>query len=106
MIDDLIQKLNAEVNIPFVSEAREEGIIRWLVEKIQPHIPEWVLALMASAADGLTMEELKPHEDVIVAEINKLVDLPATPEVIEERLIRFVVRGLLEYACSGNAMPA
>ena len=106
VVSGLIDKLNAEVNVPFVSEAKERTVIEWLVEKITPHVPEWMLAFMATAADGITADEVMQHEAVIVAEINKLVDMPGTPEFIEERLIQFVVHSLLEYALKGNAIPA
>jgi hypothetical protein len=106
VVTDLIDKLNAEVNVPFVSEAKERSVIEWLVGKITPHIPEWMLAFMSTAADGITVDEVMQHEAVIVAELNKLVDLPGTPEFVEEKLIQFVVHAILEYSLKGNAIPA
>lgn len=106
VVTDLITKLNDQIDVPFVSEAKERSVIEWLVAKITPQIPEWILAFMATAADGLTMEEVQQHESVIVAEINKVVDLPGTPEFIEEKLIAFIVHVILEYALHGNAAPS
>lgn len=105
VVNDLIDKLNAEINVPFASEAKERSVIEWLVGKITPHIPEWVLAFMTSAADGISAEEVKQHEVVIIEEINKLVDIPGTPEFIEAKLIEFVVHALLEYALHGKSAP-
>jgi len=106
VVTDLINKLNDQVDVPFVSEAKERAVIEWLVGKITPHIPEWVLAFMASAADGLSAEEVAHHEKVIVEELNKLIDLPGTPEFVEAKLIGFVVHALLEYALQGNAIAS
>jgi hypothetical protein len=105
VIDDLVKKLNAELDVPFVPESAEEKAIRWIVEKVAPHVPEWALVAMATVADGVTKEELEKLAEVLVAEINKLVDLPGVPEVVEAKLISFVVNGLLDYALAGNKIP-
>jgi hypothetical protein len=106
VVTDLINKLNDQVDVPFVSEDKERIAIEWLVGKIAPHVPEWLLAFMATAADGITVDEVRQHEEVIVAEINKIIDLPGVPEFVEAKLIGFVVHGLLDYALKGNAIPA
>lgn len=105
VVEELVKKLNQELNVPFITEAQEERVIRWLVGLVAPKVPVWVLAFMSSVATGTTVEELKEHEDVIVAEVNKLVDVPWTPENIEAALIRPIVHAILEYALVGNKMP-
>lgn len=105
VVDDLVKKLNAQLDIPFVNEAKEGAALYWLVERVSAKVPNWVLAFMDSAADGLTRDEVAKHEDVIVDEINKVLDLPGTPEFIEDKLIRFVVKAILEYAVKGFAAP-
>lgn len=105
VIDDLVKKLNAELNIPFVPESAEETGIRWIVEKVAPHVPEWALVAMTTVAHGVTKEDLAKLAEVLVVEINKVVDIPGVPEVVEEKLIGFVVNGLLEYALAGNKIP-
>ena len=105
VVDDLVKKLNAQLDIPFVNEAKEGAALYWLVDRVAAKVPNWVLAFMDSAADGLTLDEVSKHEDVIVDEINKVLDLPGTPEFIEDKLIRFVVKAILEYAVKGFAAP-
>ncbi len=105
VIDDLVKKMNDEFNLPLVPESAEEFGIRWIVEKVAPLMPEWALVAMATLADGVTKDELKKLADVLVDELNKLIDLPGTPEVIEGKLISFVVNGLLDYALEGNKIP-
>jgi hypothetical protein len=102
---DLVKKLNDQTDIPFLNEAQEGAVIQWLVDRVTPLVPPWIVAFMASAADGLTPEELKTHKEIAVAELNKLIDLPGTPEFVEERLIRFVVNGLFDFSLKGNAAP-
>jgi hypothetical protein len=105
VVNDLVKKLNDQLDIPFVNEAKEGAALYWLVERVSQKVPYWVLGFMDSAADGLTLDEVGKHENVIVDEINKILDLPGTPEFIEDRLIRFVVKAILEYAVKGFEAP-
>jgi hypothetical protein len=105
VIDDLVRKLNDQFNFPILSEESEAKGINWLVTKVAPHVPEWALVAMATVADGVTREELETLKTVLVGEINKLVDIPGAPEMLEARLIGFVVDGLLEYALEGHVLP-
>jgi hypothetical protein len=105
VVNDLVKKLNDQLDIPFVNEAKEGAALYWLVERVSQKVPYWVLGFMDSAADGLTRDEVAKHEDIIVDEINKVLDLPGTPEFIEEKLIRFVVKAILEYALVGMKAP-
>ena len=105
VIDDLVRKLNEETDLPFISEGTEEKVIRWAVETVAPHLPDYVVQFMASAADGLTDEEVKTFRTTIVREANKALDLPGLPEFAEERIIAFVVDGILAYARQGSQKP-
>ena len=105
VIDDLIRKINENLDVPLVSESAEARGIQWIVEKCVPHVPEWALVAMATVADGVTMEELETLGKVLTEEINKALDIPGAPEFVEEKLISLVVKGLLEYALQNNALP-
>lgn len=105
VVKDLVDKLNDQLDVPFANEAQEGAALYWLVDRVSQNIPLWVLTFMTSAADGLTSDEVAKHEDVIVAEINKVLDLPGTPEFVEEKLIRFVVKAMLQYAVVGFKAP-
>lgn len=105
VIDDLVRKINENLDIPLVPEEVEAKGILWLVEKCTPHIPEWAIAAMATVADGVTMDELKTLAEVLTTEINKALDIPGAPEFVEEKLIGLVVNGLLEYALHDHALP-
>lgn len=103
-VDQLVQVLNDQLDLPFVSEDQEARVIRWAVNLVVPKIPEWVLPFLVSAADGLAPEDIAVHEETIVQEVNRLVDVPWTPEGMEEMLIRPVVHAILQYALQGNAL--
>lgn len=105
VIDELVAKINFELDVPFVPEGQEERVIRWAVGLVSPHIPVWVLGFMSSLSDGLTMDELELHLEEIVRQVNGFLDIPWVPETIEASLIRPVVRHLLEYALAGAKMP-
>ena len=106
VVNDVVKKLNDATNIPLVSEDVEGQWIEKLVLLINDHLPAWVVQFMASAADGLTAEELKVHQDVIVADLCKRINMSKLlPDFIEAKLIRYVVNAVLEYARAGFAAP-
>jgi hypothetical protein len=106
VVDDVVAKLNAAVDIPFVGEVTEGVYIEKLVALVSDHLPPWVVQFMASAVDGLTVDELAVHEDVIVADLVKRINLSKLlPDFVEAKLIRYVVHTILEYAREGFAAP-
>jgi|688.fasta_scaffold00458_45 hypothetical protein len=106
VVNDIVKKLNDATDIPFVSEAIEGLVIEKLVVLIDSHLPPWVAQFMASAADGLTVEELKVHEDVIVTDLCKRINMSKLlPDFVEAKLIRYVVNAVLEYARVGFMAP-
>jgi hypothetical protein len=106
VVDDVVAKLNDSFDIPFISEATEAKAIEKLVVLVSEHLPPWVIQFMASAADGLTEDEVRIHENVIVADLVKRINLSKLlPEFVEAKLIRYVVHTVLEYAREGFAAP-
>jgi hypothetical protein len=103
--EELILKVAAQFDVTVVPNRLERIAAAWLVNKILPCVPEWVAAFMLSVADGLTVEELETHLEVITSEVHKLVDRAWIPDAIEKSLIRPVIRHLLEYALVGHNMP-
>lgn len=106
VVNDVVDKLNEEFNLPFVDESTEGFWITKLVYLIDDHLPPWISQFMASAADGLTVEELKVHEDVIVTDLCKRINMSKLlPDFVEAKLIRYVVNAVLEYARVGFMAP-
>lgn len=106
VVDDVIKKLNDSFDIPFISESTEAKAIEKLVVLVSEHLPPWVVQFMACAADGLTEEEVRVHENVIVADLTKRINLSKLlPDFVEAKLVRYVVHTILEYAREGFAAP-
>lgn len=106
VVNDVVNKLNGEFNLPFIGESTEGVWITKLVYLIDDHLPPWVAQFMASAADGLSAEELKVHEDVIVADLCKRINMSKLlPDFVEAKLIRYAVNAVLEYARVGFSAP-
>jgi hypothetical protein len=106
VVNDVVNKLNEEFNLPLISEETEGAWIEKLVVLIDSHLPPWVAQFMASAADGLTAEELKVHEDVIVTDLCKRINMSRLlPDFVEAKLIRYAVNAVLEYARVGFMAP-
>jgi len=103
-ITHLANQLNAEFDLPWVPEGVEQVWIEWVLTKIVSIIPLGIVEMLVSAADGLNPAEAKAAEDRITALANKLIDIPALPENLEEALIRPVVRQLLTFATRGRAL--
>lgn len=106
VVDDVVAKLNAAFDFPIASEVTEGVYIEKLVVLVSEHVPPWVVQFMASAADGLTADEVRVHEDVIVADLAKRINMSKLlPDFIEAKVIRCVVHTILEYAREGFAAP-
>jgi len=104
-VDALVIKLNAELNLPFATEGQEARIIRWAVNLVSVVLPEWVVPFLESAVDGLSPLDILQHEETLVTELNKLIDIPYIPEVMETAVIRPVVHAILEYALIDKQLP-
>ena len=104
-VDALVIKLNAELNIPFATEGQEERILRWAVNLVSAVLPEWVVPFLESAADGLSALDIIQHEETLIKELNKLIDIPYIPEAMEAAVIRPVVHAILEYALVNKQLP-
>ena len=103
-IKQLAHQINAELDVPFVSESNEELLLEKLLGLVVPHVPLWVLAFIGSASDGLTDEELAVHRGVIVTELNKAFDVRGVPEWLEQRALEVVVDGILNLARKGMGL--
>lgn len=96
--EKMVEGINIHLDIPFISEAGEKRAIEWVVDKVYPFIPDHVLRALYDALDGLSDEEIANIENDLVTLVNSKIDVPMLPEVIEEQLLRPVVKALLAYA--------
>lgn len=103
-VKSLATQLNAHIDVPFVPEAFEQQWIEWVLSKAVGVIPAEIVRFLIDATDGLTAEEITYYENLTVAAVNAIIDVPLLTEDMEEKLIRPVVRQLVQYALTGNAL--
>lgn len=84
----------------FLQKLWSEFIVKKVLKSIGPEL----LALMMSAIDGLTPEEIDAHVARFVKIINDGVNVPLLDEQQEAELIEPIVRKLLSYAAPGKAL--
>lgn len=103
-IKHIATQLNVTFNVPFVPEGMEQAWIEWVLTKAMPVVPADVVRFLADASDGLTAEEMEKYEVIITDEVNKLIDLPYVPEVMEAGIIRPVIHQLLVFTGIGKSL--
>jgi hypothetical protein len=103
-VKSLATQLNAHIDVPFVPEAFEQQWIEWILSKAIGVVPAELVQFLVEAADGLTPDEVAYYENFVVATVNAIIDVPLLTEDMEEKLIRPVVRQLVQYALTGNAL--
>ncbi|MCR9197784.1 MAG: hypothetical protein NXI04_04030 [Planctomycetaceae bacterium] len=57
-IQSLVQRLNLQLDIPFVGERSEAQMLDWAVRRIVPMIPDSIREFVLSAADGIDLHPL------------------------------------------------
>ena len=102
--DALVARINLSLDLPFIGEDTERVAIEWVVDKVVPLIPESIRQFVLDAADGVSDDELKRLEDVLVNVLNTYIDIPWMPESIEAQLIRPVVQSVLDVARPGVSL--
>lgn len=91
----ILDKINDELDLPFVSEEKEGEAIEFLVGKVIDFVPVDLLPLVFDALDGLTRDELARHKDAIVDSVNSRIDIPYVWESVEADVISMVVDAVL-----------
>jgi hypothetical protein len=91
----ILDKINDELDLPFVSEEKEGEAIEFLVGKVIDFVPVDLLPLVFDALDGLTRDELARHKAAIVDSVNTRIDIPYVWEGVEADMIGMVVDAVL-----------
>ena len=104
-INLLAKKLNKKINIPLLSENREEKILIEVVERIDgflyENLPNEFYDLIRSSEDGISDEEAKRLVKRLSKLANDKIDIPYIPETMEYIAIRFIV-GMVVNAARKN----
>lgn len=110
----MVDKVNADLDIPWVSERREEAIIKKLVNKIAPKVEPALLAIMPTVYvtciklalnESLSVKERRSQiSDLLRAELsvplsrelNERVDCSLVPEKIEGKVLKVVANKVID----------
>lgn len=101
-VTEVAAKLNEKVNIPFMSEEAEQGILEKAVSAIDDkldgvaeELPEPFGELWENLADGISDEEAEQLVGALTDIINQKVDIPLLSEDQEADLIIRPALGLI-----------
>lgn len=96
----IANRLNKEINIPFVDEEGEAKVLIKIVLKIDRFLynslPNELYDAVRSVENGLDEEEVRNLSHRISRLANKKIDIPYLPEVVEFFILNFGVRLILK----------
>ena len=94
-IKELAQRMNKEIDVPFISEMGEEAILEFIIRKVDSflceNLPNEFYALIRSMDNGISDEEAKHLIKRLTKLANKYIDIPVIPEIVEGQIIKLVV---------------
>ena len=94
-INALAQKVNKEINLPFVSEEKELQLmakfIKWIDRELYQLLPNEYYELIKNSSDGISKEEAAEIERRLTPLINNVVNIPVLSEELEAKLIGLVL---------------
>lgn len=94
-IQDLAERLNKKIDIPFIRETREEKILIKIILKIDrflyDNLPNELYDLVRSVDKGISDAEAKRLINRLSKLANKHINIPYVPESMEYVAIRFVI---------------
>lgn len=93
----LATKLNDMVDIPFVSNEKEQKAADAIVNKCYSVLEKVISPDLMSKLETSTPEELRDVKENLIARLNKKINFPFTSEEQEEEVIRFIVDFWLNY---------
>ena len=95
--EELATKLNNMIDIPFVSEEKEqemaEAIINSAAKTFEKVVPEPVRDMLMTTSP----EELRGVRSNLILRLNEMIDIPFKSEAEEEEMIENIVDFLLQY---------
>ena len=99
-ITQLADKINEKVNIPILSERREQKIIENLLrrvdDEIAKHLPPALQDIWNKLDDGINAAEAEELGDELTKLINEKLDIPLLNEQQEEKVLGTIVDLVME----------
>jgi uncharacterized protein (DUF2164 family) len=104
-VNALANKVNAEINLPFLSEEKEGivffKIIKWIDRQLYALLPNEYYSMVHDMHDGVSPEEIVKIRQRVVPLINDVVNIPILPEKLEGVFIGVVVDLILSAMVKG-----
>ena len=101
-VKDLASKLNDIVNIPLISETREEKILIKVILRVDTflydNLPNEIYDLVRSSENGIEDEEATRLINRLSILANEKINIPYIPEAAEYVAIKFVIRVVINAA--------
>ena len=101
-VKDLASKLNDKVNIPLISETREEKILIKVILRVDTflydNLPNEIYDLVRSSKSGIEDEEATRLINRLSILANEKINIPYIPEAAEYVAIKFVIRVVINAA--------
>lgn len=101
-LEKVATSLNKKINVPFVSEEKEQRVLVKIVMKVDNYLydnlPNEVYGLIADTVDGegLDDNEARQVSNNLAKLANRKIDIPYLPEFAEYIAINFVIRILVD----------
>lgn len=96
LVEELVDKINVELNVPLIDEGQEAKCIRWIVDSLLQVVPEEYLQMFAGIIDGVSAAEAKYIKRHCVQLLNAKIDIPWMSERAEEMIFAPVVSNLVD----------
>ncbi len=104
-VNALAEKVNAAINLPFLSEAKEyvvfAKIIKWVDRKLYELLPNEYYELVKNTTDGISKEEANQIEERLTPLINTVVNIPVLTEKQEAKLISLILGLIIKAMVKG-----
>jgi hypothetical protein len=101
-IMDLAELFNEKVNIPIISETKEEKILYKVILKIDTflydHLPNEFYDLVRATEEGIDDDEANRLKVRLSSLANEKIDIPYLPEFAEYLMIKYVISWVLDSA--------
>ncbi len=104
-VNALAQKVNKEINLPFLVEEKEfivfAKLIKWVDKQLYQLLPNEYYELVKNSTDGISKEEANTIEKRLTPLINNVVNIPVLTEKQEAKLIGLILGLIIKAMVKG-----
>lgn len=105
-LDLIATKLNGWVNIPFVSEKKEQIVFVKIVKKVDrfiyKNLPNELYEVINDSLDGVSISEAELIEERLSSYINRYINIPYLTERMEQKVFEFILGIIISALVKGK----